>query len=114
MICSHVDISSAQVVARGCTSALDDLFNGAFDVVPVLGVERGHLEVEVVLDLIQVPMLSGARDQADGDTDAPKTSGTADTMEISLWIRMAVVVIWQVLLTLARATISTTDDFRLT
>ena len=66
------------------------MFDGHFDSIPIGRVDAGQRGAEVIVDCLEDLPAIFIVDQTDGDPDASKPSGTADTMQVGLLVRLAV------------------------
>jgi hypothetical protein len=79
------------------TWTLDDLWDHLLDIVPIFRVNANHFAVEVLLDCHKRPPALPVMNEADWDTNAAKSSGTTDAVEVSLRIWLVLSVLRNVL-----------------
>lgn len=68
---------------------LDSLFDDILNFVPVLRIHPLDSAVKVLLDLVEHIPLFPVGDERDGDTHTAETSGTTDTVQVGLEVRLA-------------------------
>ena len=94
-MCTRVQF---RLVIRIGPGTLDDLFHGLFYQVPVRCIDTDHLNLVVVLDVLEHLPARLVVNEADGYTDSSKSAGTAYSVEIGLRVWDAATVVWDILM----------------
>ena len=96
---SHIIIERLRRLVIGIRSrALDDLFDGFLNKIPVVCFDFEHLDTIESRDVHEHLPALPIRHKGYGNADAPEASGTANAMKIGLWIWFTEAVIGDVLL----------------